>query len=75
MRHIGTLEGLGQLLVELRRDSGRSYRSLSAVTGINPGTLERWEKGKHWPLTNKLGVLLSFYGVTVTMGWDPREEL
>lgn len=75
MRHIGTLEELGELLAELRRDSGHSYRVLSVQTGINPGTLERWEKGKHWPLTNKLGVLLSFYGETVTMGWDPREEL
>jgi len=75
VRHIGSRQDLAQLLAELRRHSGRSYRSLSAVTGINPGTLERWEKGKHWPLTDKLGVLLSFYGVTVTIGWDPREEL
>jgi len=74
MRHIGSKEDLGQLLAELRRASGYSYRALSAKTGINPGVLQYLEKGRHWPLLGTISVLLSFYGETVTLGWNPREE-
>ena len=73
--HVKSLEELGSLLGGLRQGSGYSYRALSRETGINPGTLERWEKGKHWPLTNRLSALLHFYGETVTIGWNPGEEL
>ena len=73
--HVKSLDELGGRLSGLRRDSGYSYRTLSRETGINPGTLERWEKGRHWPLTHRLSALLHFYGETVTIGWDPSEEL
>jgi transcriptional regulator with XRE-family HTH domain len=74
MRHIGSKEELGQLLAELRREAGYSYRALSEKTGINPGTLEGWQKGTHWPVLDKLAGLLHFYGETVTIGYAPREE-
>jgi transcriptional regulator with XRE-family HTH domain len=73
MRHIGSRQALGQLLKELRQSCGYSYRALSAKTGINPGTLEGWEKARHWPLLNKLNVLLSFYGETVSIGWEEQK--
>lgn len=69
--HVQTLEELGTLLYGLRRDSGKSLRVLAQLTGFNPATLGAWENGKHWPLTHKLGELLNWYGVTVTIGRRP----
>jgi len=75
MRYIGTKQDLAQLLAELRQASGLSYRALSVATGINPGVLQYLEKGKHWPLLGTINVLLSFYGETATIGWNPGGEL
>lgn len=72
MEHVVSRRDLGVLLGRLRSQHGYSYRALSAATGINPGTLERWEKGRHSPILSSLTVLLRFYGETVTIGWDPQ---
>ncbi len=72
--HVTGLEELGAFLKGLRVRSQLSLRALHKQTGINPGSLGKWENGLHWPEMNRLGVLLRFYGETVTFGWDPGAE-
>ena len=36
---------LGGLIYQYRVENGLSYRNLAKLTGLDPGSLERWEKG------------------------------
>jgi len=74
MEHITSREQLAQLLERLRQRSGLSYRQVAQATGLSTASLWQWGSGSHWPQMDKLGVLLDFYGETVTLGRDPDEE-
>jgi len=37
--------GLGARIYQYRAENGLSYRNLAKLTGLDPGSLERWEKG------------------------------
>jgi transcriptional regulator with XRE-family HTH domain len=71
---VASLQDLSEMLADLRKSCGNSFRTLGGETGINPGTLISMEHGRHWPLLNTAGRLLQWYGVTATIGWNPIEK-
>jgi transcriptional regulator with XRE-family HTH domain len=58
-------EEFGARLTLLRRNRGMSQEDLGDILGISKGAVSNFEKGRNYPLPDKLVKLARYFGVTV----------
>lgn len=66
--HLRSLEHLPMLLFRWRRERDLTLYQVEQATGVSSASLCMWESGKRSPGVKKLSEVLTFYGVSVTLG-------
>ena len=56
-------------LISIRRTRGMSQREMAERLGIDPGTLQGWESGKHQPSKKMMQIVTTAFGMD---GTTPR---
>lgn len=54
----------GELMAELRQDSGLTQKELGRILSVSTGTISNYENGVHYPDLEKLVALADFFQVS-----------